>query len=110
LTQPSIKLLPGEIDTDNYQFDDNATAKAPASNTADKKNDRKTRTERILSSKQARKDNIKIKDTDYNNAFVVNGTETDFVVDPLPQRGFGLNANLKMNDLLENHLLKTGLF
>jgi hypothetical protein len=62
LTQPSIKLLPGEIDTDNYQFDDNATAKAPASNTADKKNDRKTRTERILSSKQARKDNIKIKD------------------------------------------------
>ncbi|MDI9861536.1 hypothetical protein [Flectobacillus roseus] len=110
-SQPSIKLLPGEIDTDNYQFDDNATAKAPASNTADKKNDRKTRTERILSSKQARKDNIKIKGpTDYNNAFVVNGTETDFVVDPLPQRGFGLNANLKMNDLLENHLLKTGLF
>jgi hypothetical protein len=60
-TQPSIKLLPGEIDTDNYQFDDNATVKSPASNAADKKNDRKTRTERILSSKQARKDNIKIK-------------------------------------------------
>ncbi|WP_044173421.1 hypothetical protein [Flectobacillus major] len=105
---PSIVLEPGEVDTENYQFEEGATAK---SSTTDKKNEKRTRADKIILSKQSRKDNIKIKGpTDYNNAFVVNGTETDFVVDPLPQRGFGLKASLNMNDLLENHLLKTGIF
>ncbi len=105
-----LKLEEGEIDTDNYQFNNTNIKNTPSADT--KKPEKKTKSERIISSKLLRKDsNLKIKGPfDYQNAFVVNGTETDFVIDPLPQRGFGLKLNLNMNDLLENHLLKVGGF
>lgn len=116
--KPSVfNLEKGEIDTDNYQFETSntkATSTIPnttTSTTSTPKTDKKTKAEKLSASRLNKKDNIKIKGpVDYNNPFVVNGTESDFVVDPLPQRGIGLRGALNMNDLLENHHLKTGMF
>ena len=44
----------------------------------------------------------------YQNSFVVNGSEGNFRVDPI--RGIGYAFEMKMNDLMENHLIKTGIF
>ena len=45
---------------------------------------------------------------DYQNSFIVNNSEGNFKVDPV--RGLGYSFEVKMNDLLENHLLRTGIF
>jgi hypothetical protein len=44
----------------------------------------------------------------YQNSFVVNGSEGNFKIDPI--RGIGYALEFKMNDLMENHLIKTGAF
>lgn len=115
--KPTVfNLEKGEVDTDNYQFETsntkaNPTVITPTPSMSSSKTEKKTKAEKLTASRQSKKDNIKIKGpVDYNNPFVVNGTESDFVVDPLPQRGLGLRGSLNMNDLLENHQLKTGMF
>lgn len=107
-----IVLEKGEIDTDNYLFDSGVFTKKNVDSPANTiKNDKKNKVEKIILSKQNRKENIKIRGPiDYNNPFVVNSTNLDFVVDPLPQRGFGLKGTINMNDLLENHHLQGGIF
>jgi Tol biopolymer transport system component len=107
-----IILEPGEIDTENYQFDSGTfIKKAPDSQANSPKNEKKNKVEKIISLKQNRKENIKIRGpVEYNNPFVINNTDLDFVVDPLPQRGFGLRGTINMNDLLENHHLQGGVF
>ena len=106
---PKIVFEKGEIDTDNYAFDNPSVSKTPTTNSSE--NVKKNRVEKIISAKQSRKDNIKIKaPVDYNNPFVVNNTDLDFLIDPLPQRGFGLKGTINMNDLLENHHLQGGVF
>ncbi len=110
--KPTFILEPGEIDTENYQFDSGTYIKKSADSQANNpKNDKKNKVEKIISLKQSRKENIKIRGpVEYNNPFVVNNTDLDFVVDPLPQRGFGLKGTINMNDLLENHHLQGGIF
>ncbi len=112
VTKSKIVLEKGEIDTENYQFDSGAfTKKNSETQSNSSKNEKKNKVEKIISLKQSRKDNIKIRGpVDYNNPFVVNNTELDFIVDPLPQRGFGLKGTINMNDLLENHHLQGGIF
>lgn len=44
----------------------------------------------------------------YENSFVVNNSEGQFLSDPI--RGLGYSFEVKMNDLMENHLIKTGVF
>jgi hypothetical protein len=46
--------------------------------------------------------------TEYQNSFVINNSEGNFKVDPV--RGLGYSFEVKMNDLLENHLVRTGIF
>lgn len=109
---PKITLEKGEIDTNDYTFDITSISKNAGQNgTEIPKNDKRNKVEKIILAKQNRKENIKIKaPTDYNNPFVVNNTDLDFMVDPLPQRGFGLKGIINMNDLLENHHLQGGVF
>ena len=45
---------------------------------------------------------------EYQNSFVINNSEGNFKVDPV--RGLGYSFEVKMNDLLENHLVRTGIF
>ena len=113
VAKSKIVLEPGEIDTDNYQFDAGATStrKPNESSIFTPKNEKKNKVEKIILAKQNRKENIKIRGpVEYNNPFVVNNTDLDFVIDPLPQRGFGLKGTINMNDLLENHHLQGGIF
>ncbi len=112
ITKSKIILEKGEIDTENYQFDSGTfTKKITDVQPNATKNEKKNKVEKIILSKQNRKENIKIRGpVDYNNPFVVNKTDLDFVVDPLPQRGFGLKGTINMNDLLENHHLQGGIF
>ena len=112
IAKSKIILEKGEIDTENYQFDSGAFTKKNTETQANSpKNDKRNKVEKIIISKQNRKENIKIRGpVDYNNPFVVNNTDLDFVVDPLPQRGFGLKGTINMNDLLENHHLQGGIF
>ncbi|MEY4539738.1 MAG: hypothetical protein RLZZ306_1495 [Bacteroidota bacterium] len=112
VTKSKIVLEKGEIDTENYQFDSGTfTKKSTETQVNSNKNDKKNKVEKIILSKQNRKENIKIRGPiEYNNPFVVNNTDLDFVVDPLPQRGFGLKGTINMNDLLENHHLQGGIF
>lgn len=44
----------------------------------------------------------------YENSFVVNNSEGQFLSDPI--RGLGYSFEVKMNDLMENHLINTGIF
>jgi hypothetical protein len=112
ISKPKITLEPGEIDTDNYQFEAGAMArKQTEPSIFSPKNDKKNKVEKIILAKQNRKENIKIRGpVEYNNPFVVNNTDLDFIIDPLPQRGFGLKGTINMNDLLENHHLQGGIF
>ena len=112
LVKSKIVLEKGEIDTDNYLFDSGTFTKKSVDSQANiLKSEKKNKVEKIISSKQNRKENIKIRGPiDYNNPFVVNNTNLDFMVDPLPQRGFGLKGTINMNDLLENHHLQGGVF
>jgi Tol biopolymer transport system component len=112
VTKSKIVLEPGEIDTDNYQFEAGAMArKQTEPSIFSPKNDKKNKVEKIILAKQNRKENIKIRGpVEYNNPFVVNNTDLDFIIDPLPQRGFGLKGTINMNDLLENHHLQGGIF
>ena len=112
LVKSKIVFEKGEIDTDNYLFDSGTFTKKNVDSQANTiKNEKKNKVEKIISSKQNRKENIKIRGPiDYNNPFVVNNTNLDFIVDPLPQRGFGLKGTINMNDLLENHHLQGGVF
>ena len=112
IPKSKIVLEKGEIDTENYVFDTGTfTKKSPDVAGTTAKNEKKNKVEKIILSKQNRKENIKIRGpVDYNNPFVVNNTDLDFVIDPLPQRGFGLRGTINMNDLLENHHLQGGIF
>ena len=112
IIKSKIVLAPGEIDTDNYQFEVGATArKQNEPSIFTPKNEKKNKVEKIILAKQNRKENIKIRGpVEYNNPFVVNNTDLDFMIDPLPQRGFGLKGTINMNDLLENHHLQGGVF
>ncbi|MCY7353174.1 MAG: hypothetical protein LH606_21370 [Cytophagaceae bacterium] len=98
-----IVLRPGEVDTDNYKFD------IEAFKVTERRNERPNKTTSSLTTKTLRRDNIRIKGpVDYNDRFVINSNEGSFLVDPI--RNFGYRHVLTMNDLLENNLVKAGIF
>lgn len=103
-------LQSGEVDTDNYQFSSGAGSYSkPPVIEKPTPIDKKSRSEKTLTNKNLRKENIKIKGpTDYGNPFVYNGTDGNFLVDPI--RGLGYSLTGKMNDLLENHQVNAGIF
>ncbi|GAA4415117.1 basic secretory protein-like protein [Nibrella viscosa] len=98
-------LEPGEVNTDNYQFDEDvlkaaeyrqrrAIASSPTS---------------ITPPRNRRRENITIRGPfDYQGLFVANDANSAWRVDPV--RGFGYTQTITMNDLLENHIIKAGLF
>lgn len=108
LPQPAstlnITLRDGEVDTDNYQFDEDilktfefrqkkgGIAAVPT-----------------LMPKSRKRENIAIKGPyDYRGLFIANDATSDWRIDPL--RGFGYAQSISMNDLLENHVIKAGFF
>jgi Tol biopolymer transport system component len=102
---PKIALGEGEVDTDNYEFDEDVLK------TFESRQRRGTfaNTPSALSRTKATRENIAIKGPyQYKGLFITNDAASDWRIDPI--RGFGFAQSISMNDLLENHIIKAGLF
>jgi hypothetical protein len=101
--ETSLILKPGEVDTDDYQFD------LKNIQTYKEKKESKeilnisgleTKTERFKrASEELKLSPVKA----YQNMLVGNDLNTDFFNDPV--RRFGIGSKLILNDLLENHVI-----
>jgi hypothetical protein len=102
--QKELTLREGEVDTDNYSFDEDVLKtfefrqkKGIQANVPS------------LIPKSRKRENIAIKGPyDYKGLFIANDATSDWRIDPL--RGFGYSQSISMNDLLENHVIKAGFF
>ena len=101
-----IVLKKGEIDTDNYEFDSENVIKALATETAKNKAENLDKNAPRLN---RLKETLKVKGPfAYENIIIANDIKSEFLRDPV--RGIGMKNTLVMNDLLENHSIKLGLF
>jgi len=95
-------LEPGEVDVDNYQFDSDLVKpeEKPAS--------AKPRTSLLQGvAKAAKKDNITIRGPfPYRNRFTTNNVVSSLVINPIT--GWGIQFDVNMNDMLEDHVIKLG--
>jgi hypothetical protein len=98
-----LVLRPGEVNTDDYKFD------VESFKITERRPDRPAKTTGMTTKTLRGRDNIRIKGpVPYRDAFVVNSNEGTFLVDPI--RNFGYRHVLTMNDLLENNLVRAGIF
>ncbi|GLU51617.1 hypothetical protein Dfri01_10780 [Dyadobacter frigoris] len=103
--EPSkLALKDGEVDTDNYEFDEEILK------TFESRQRRGTfPTTPSLTRTKSTRENIAIKGPyNYKGLFITNDANSDWRIDPI--RGFGYAQSISMNDLLENHVIKAGLF
>ncbi|WP_082892885.1 MULTISPECIES: hypothetical protein [Emticicia] len=105
-TKEKLVLGAGEVDTDNYEFDAENIIKSLAAEATKNKNEALDKT----TQKTGRfKETLKIKGpVAYENIVIANDVKSEFLVDPV--RRLGMQNTLVMNDLLENHSIKLGLF
>ncbi|WP_234733140.1 hypothetical protein [Tellurirhabdus bombi] len=105
VAQKALQLEPGEVNTDNYEFDGDV-AKALESK---QRRNLNTSPTTIVSTRGRRRENVTIRGPyNYQGLFVASDASSDWRIDPI--RGFGYFQSLTMNDLLENHIIKAGLF
>ena len=106
VTKEKIVLGTGEIDTDNYEFDSENVIKALAAETAKAKGENIDKSSPRLN---RLKETLKVKGPfAYENIIIANDIKSEFLMDPV--RRMGMKNTLVMNDLLENHSIKLGLF
>ncbi|GAB3984798.1 hypothetical protein GCM10028806_60290 [Spirosoma terrae] len=104
-----LALEPGEVDTDNYQFDADVLkaneyrqrrsimGNAPTLSTALPRN--------------RRRENITIRGPfNYKGIFTVTDANSNWRIDPISAKGFGYSQDVTLTDLLENHVIRGGLF
>ena len=102
-----LALEPGEVDTDNYQFDPEVVKLAEFRQRRGAGIPLASATTPLL--RNRRRENITIRGPfDYRGLFIANDASSSWRIDPI--RGFGFSQNITMNDLLENHIIKAGLF
>ena len=103
-----LALGPGEVDTDNYQFDPEVVK------AVESRQRRSTATAPTLSAtlpRTRRRENITIRGPyDYKGMFTVNDAKSGWRVDPVSAKGFGYYQDVTLTDLLENHVLRAGGF
>jgi len=105
-TKSSLNLEPGEIDTDYYEFENESLIKALAIN-----ENKKPELTKDSSENKENNTNSKLKlkaPKAYQNSIIANDVKSEFLIDPV--RRLGMKNTLIMNDLLENHQFKLGLF
>lgn len=108
LSKPKQRLVleKGEVDTDNYEFDAENVIKSLANETNKSKVDNVDKSTPKLG---RYRETLKIKGPyAYENIMIANDIKTDFLMDPI--RRMGMKNTLVLNDLLENHNIKIGLF
>ncbi len=104
MAESALNLREGEVDTDNYKFEEDILKsfefrqkKGSLANVP------------TLIPKSRKRENIAIKGPyDYRGLFIANDATSDWRIDPI--RGFGYSQSISMNDLLENHVIKAGFF
>ncbi|HEV7382747.1 MAG TPA: hypothetical protein VGN64_23290, partial [Dyadobacter sp.] len=102
---PKLVLKDGEVDTDNYQFDEDVLKTFESR----QRRGALSGTAGVLNRTRPIRENIAIKGPfPYKGLFITNDASSDWRVDPI--RGFGYAQSLSMNDLLENHVIKAGFF
>jgi Tol biopolymer transport system component len=104
----TLALEPGEVDTDNYQFDPEVLK------AAEYRQRRSGTAAPALSTilpRSRRRENITIRGPfDYKGLFTVNDATSGWRVDPISAKGFGYYQDVTLTDLLENHTLRAGGF
>ncbi|MFY7911346.1 MAG: hypothetical protein ACOVO2_17410 [Emticicia sp.] len=105
-TKQKLELKPGEVDTDNYEFDAENIIKSLANEKLKSKSDE---AEKVIPKSGRFKETLKIKGPlAYENIVIANDVKSEFLMDPI--RRVGMKNTLVLNDLLENHNIKLGLF
>jgi hypothetical protein len=105
-TKQKLELKVGEVDTDNYEFDAENIIKSLAAENTKVKGEP---TDKTIPKSGRFKEVLKIRGpVAYENIVIANDIKSEFLVDPV--RKIGLKNTLVMNDLLENHSIKLGLF
>jgi hypothetical protein len=105
-TKQKLELKAGEVDTENYEFDAENIIKSLASENSKVKGESSDKT---IPKSGRFKEVLKIKGPfAYENIVIANDIKSEFLVDPV--RRMGMKNTLVMNDLLENHSIKLGLF
>lgn len=100
-----IELRPGEVDTDDYVFDDDVIQTIAGSSPGRIAGGRVP----IASPRLRTRENIAINGPfNYKGLFISNDSKSEWAYDPV--RGFGYRQSVSMNDLLENNVLKAGGF
>lgn len=104
----TMVLDPGEVDTDNYQFDPEVVK------AAEYRQRRSTTNVPSLSAtlpRSRRRENITIRGPfDYKGMFSVNDATSGWRVDPVSVKNFGYYQDVTLTDPLENHVLRAGGF
>jgi hypothetical protein len=104
---PRITLEPGEVDTDNYQFDPDVLK--AVENRQRRSVAGVTPTLTTPLPRNRRRETITIRGPyDYKGTFGINEAPSNWRVDPI--KGFGYAQEVTMTDLLENHVLRAGGF
>ena len=107
-TGTKLALGPGEVDTDNYQFDPEVLR------AAESRQRRSTTTAPSLATtlpRSRRRENITIRGPfDYKGTFTINNATSGWRVDPISAKNFGYYQDVTLTDLLENHVLRAGGF
>lgn len=100
-----LVLKEGEVDTDNYEFDEDVLK---AYESKQRRGTFSSSPGALTRSKSVR-ENIAIKGPyPYKGLFIHSDASSDWRIDPI--RGFGFAQNVALNDLLENHVIKAGIF
>lgn len=107
---PTMDLNNQTIDINSQDQAIDSTQTSQNLSVKDKRNAelKRARLERQVSLRLRREPSKLVGPNEYQNSFVINNSEGNFRVDPV--RGLGYAFEVKMNDLLENHLVRTGIF
>ncbi|MFD2571738.1 hypothetical protein ACFSUS_13920 [Spirosoma soli] len=102
-----LALEPGEVDTDNYQFDPEVLKAAEYRQR--RSNTGVSPTITTAPPRNRRRENITIRGPfEYKGMFHINDATSNWRIDPI--RGFGYSQDVTLTDQLENHVLRAGGF
>ncbi|GAA4432481.1 hypothetical protein GCM10023091_04630 [Ravibacter arvi] len=101
-----LELRAGEVDTENYVFDEDVIQTIGGRSVSRIGSGRGTS---AIAPRSRVRENININGPfNYKGLFIANDSKSEWAADPI--RGFGYRQSISMNDLLENNVLKAGGF
>lgn len=104
-TPQTLVLRPGEVDTDNYVFDEDVIQTIGSSSTSRISGGRVP----IATPRIRKRESISVNGPfPYKGLFIANDAKSEWAWDAI--RGFGYRQSVSMNDLLEDNVIKAGGF